>query len=136
MTFARLVLVLSALTFAGAGAAFLLRPVEMTSIIGVELAKTVSRSDIRAVYGGLQVGFGGFLAYASAQPSRVALALAAQLAVFAGLLLGRVASLLADGVPEAPGWMLVAVEALGLTLGVAALAALRSHPYTRQEDTP
>ena len=49
--FARLVLGLSALAFAGIGAAFLVVPEAMAARVGVSLAGAAAANDVRAVYG-------------------------------------------------------------------------------------
>ena len=60
MTLARITLVLSGLAFALAGLAFLAAPAAMTGNVGVELTSVTADNDIRAVYGGLEIGLGIF----------------------------------------------------------------------------
>ncbi len=123
LRFARIVLWLSALLFAAVGLCFLLAPAAMAARVEISLGGPIALSDVRAVYGGLQLGFGAFLFWAAAEPSRMRTALFAQLAVFAGLLLGRAVSAALDGLPQSPGYALIAAETVGLVLSLAALVA-------------
>ena len=125
MLFARIVLFASALAFAGTGGAFLLHPVEMTALVGIELTETVSLSDVRAVYGGLELGAALVLALLATNASTLRLGLMAQIAFFSGLVVGRVASLAADGPPNSPGFMLFGLEVAALVLGAVAFALSR-----------
>jgi hypothetical protein len=96
-------------------------PAANASIIHLELGGIISFSDLRAVYGGLRVGIGCFLAWAAStghwRPGLIAAA-----ALFGGNVLGRLVSLLADGVPEAPGLLLLGFELFGVVLVGVALA--------------
>ena len=126
MSFAKIVLWLAAGNWLVAGTFALVLPVANASIIQLELGGIISSSDLRAVYGGLRIGIGCFLAWA-ASTGHLRPGLVAAAALFGGNVLGRLVSLLADGVPEAPGLLLLGLELLGVVLVGTAL--------TRQEES-
>lgn len=128
MTGARVALWISAALFAGPGMAFLLRPHDMAARVALELTATVAASDVRAVFGGLELGFAVFLALGAARPVLARPALAASVVVFAGMLFARMVSLALDGVPGPPGPLLAALEGAGLLVGVAGVASLAREP--------
>ena len=117
---ARFVLIASAVAFAGIGLAFLASPVAMAERVGLGLAGTIADNDVRAVYGGLQIGIGAFLALCATRPAWFHLGLAAQLLLFGGLALGRFVSWFAAGSPGAFGVTLHAAEIVALILGLIA----------------
>lgn len=122
--FARLVLGLSALAFAGIGAAFLVAPHAMGARVGVSLSGAVAANDVRAVYGGLQLGVGVCLAWLARRPQTLRAGLTLQLFGFGGLAAARFASLLLDGHPGALGLALHGAELVAIAFGVAARARL------------
>jgi hypothetical protein len=122
--FARLVLGLSALAFAGIGAAFLLAPEAMAARVGLSLAGATAANDVRAVYGGLQLGVGACLAWLARRPDSLRAGLTLQLFGFGGLAAARFASLLLDGHPGALGLALHGAELVAIALGIAARARL------------
>jgi hypothetical protein len=124
MKIARLVLVLSALPFAAIGLAFLVRPVAMASLVGVTLEGSAADNDVRAVYGGLQLGCAAFLAACAYVPGWLRPGLAAQLMTFGGLALARIVSWVAVGLPEGLGLLLHLGEVVGLAAGVWAWRSL------------
>lgn len=120
----RLVLFGSALAFAGIGVAFLIAPDAMAAHVGVSLSGATADNDVRAVYGGLQIGVGAFLAICGLRPDWHAPGLAAQLVTFAGLAGARFLSWLAVGVPDGLGLLLHGAELLGIGLGLLAWRGL------------
>ena len=123
--FARWVLWLSALAFAAIGASFLLAPEAMAARVGVSLAGATAANDVRAVYGGLQLGIAAFLAHCARRPDALRTGLSVQLFSFAGLAAARFVSLLLDGHPGALGLALHAAELVGFACGAVARARLR-----------
>ncbi len=79
VSFPRVVVLLSAVPFAGIGLAFLVSPEGMVALIGLSLRDATAQADIRAVYGGLQLGRAGFLAYCVFYSSFVRPGLVAQI---------------------------------------------------------
>lgn len=125
MGFARLVLRLSALAFAGIGGAFLFAPAPMAGFVGVSFSGATADNDVRAVYGGLQLGCAAVLWAASIRAEWLHLGLLAQILLFTGLALGRFVSWSAVGLPDALGLGLHVAELVAIGAGLAALLRLR-----------
>ena len=133
LCFARWVLALSAAPFAAVGLAFLVSPVGMGSLVGLSLADATAHADVRAVYGGLQLGCALFLAMAAANRSWCRAGLAGQLALYAGLALARFLSYAEVGLPTPLGFVLHAGELGALVIGIVAwrtLPASRFEPHS------
>ena len=124
MSFPQVVVLLSAVPFAGVGLAFLVSPDSMAALIGLSLPDATAQADIRAVYGGLQLGCAGFLVYCAVGSSFVRPGLVAQLTLYSGLFLARLYSYAVSGLPSSIGYALHAGEAIGVVFGVAAWLAL------------
>lgn len=124
MRVARVVLVFSALPFAGIGLAFLVAPSAMGAFVGLTLDGAVADNDLRAVYGGLQLGIALFLAWCAAAPERLRAGVAAQLCTFGGLAFGRVVSWGVAGSPGELGIALHGAELFGVAAGIVAWRAL------------
>lgn len=125
LTLARVVLAGSALPFAGVGLGFLIAPETMAARVDVSLASATADHDVRAVYGGLQIGCAVLLAWGAAVPARVRTGLVAQLVLYGGLVGARLVGWLATGAPGSFGLWLHGLETLGLAAGAFALYRLR-----------
>jgi len=125
VSWARLVVLASVPPFAGIGAACLLAPAQMASLVGLELASVTADNDVRAVYGGLSLGCAAFLLWCGLKSERVAAGVMAQVFTFAGLVGGRTLSVALRGAPDALGVALHAAEIVGLACGLVALAQVR-----------
>ncbi len=135
MSLARVVLVLSAIPFAGVGGAFLLFPVYMGAFVDLSVAGATANADVRAVYGGLQLAC-AFLLLGSARDARWYRAgLFAQLSLYGGLAGARFLSYAVAGVPSTLGLALHAGEVLGFAFGLVAWRAL-SHEEDRTPGSP
>jgi hypothetical protein len=126
VSFARLVLALSALPFAGLGLAFLLAPAALAAQVDVALGSATADHDVRAVYGGLQLGCAALLGWGAVRPERVRFALIAQVLFYGGLASARVLAWALAGAPGALGLALHAAEALGVGAAWLALGRLGS----------
>ncbi len=125
MSFARFVLLASALPFLVLGLAFLIAPHEFAARVGIALVNATADGDARALYGGLQLACGALLALAArGDAARVRAGLAAQLALYGGLAGARCVSLALVGAPSALGFALHAGEWLALAVGVLAWRTL------------
>jgi hypothetical protein len=111
---ARWVLAASALPFGGIGAAFLGWPHEMARHLELEITGATGTTDLRAVYGGLQIGIAVLLLLGAARSALTRCALATAVAGFAGLAAARVAGLAVDGGEQALNHLLLAGELVGL----------------------
>lgn len=124
------ILGLGALGFAIFGVQWLANPIAMAQPLGIVLTNGDATSDARAVYGGLEIGLGLFLAYSAWSPARRTQGLAAGALTLGGLGLARIA-----GVLVAPGGaghttdMLMITDLTGITLfTVAFLVSRRIDP--------
>jgi hypothetical protein len=115
--FARAVLALSALPFAAIGLAFVFAPEAMAARVDVSLASVTADHDVRAVYGGLQVACAVLLGWGAFSRHAVRPALVAQLALYGGLVGGRLVGWIASGAPGSFGLWLHGLELLGLAAG-------------------
>jgi hypothetical protein len=110
---------LSGVVFGGAGIAFLLDP-SWVRFVDLEPMTATAASDVRAVFGGLEIGVGVFLLWAAIWPGPgwLRAGLTAQVTTFGGLALGRVVSFFIDGWPGLLSLALFAGELLGAGLGL------------------
>ena len=122
MDLARLSLGLTATAFGGFGTWLLFRP-DALSMVDVELPTATARAEIRAFYGGLELGIACFFAAAATRPAWFRPALVLQSAALGGSALGRVFSMRTDPPVERAIPMLAALEAAGAVTGLAVLAA-------------
>lgn len=115
----RFTLWLAGLGFIGFGLACLIAPLATLASAGVVVSGAVAAAEIRAFYGGLEIGLGTclLLAASSAQHHRAGLVLC--LATYGGIGLARALGMGLDGVGTPFLWAALAVE-----LGLAILAAL------------
>lgn len=120
MTFPALVLALCAINWLAAGGFALAFPHENAALTELEIARVAAASDHRAVYGGLRLGIGGYLAW-TLWHGEVRHGLTAAALLFAGLLVGRIASLAFDGAPGPSASALAFGEVVGLSLVLTAL---------------
>lgn len=123
MRLARTSLALAALGFAGFGSVLFLRP-DLLSYVGVDLLRPAAATEIRAFYGGLELGLAVFLAYAATQPSWFRPALVVQVAALGGVTLARGLGLLVDASAEPLVLVFGALEAGGALVGLTALLRL------------
>lgn len=117
-------LVLTAAPFAAIGLAFLLAPEAMAARVDVALGSATADHDVRAVYGGLQLGCAALLAWGALRVEHVRTALVAQLVLYGGLAGARFVGWIASGAPGRLGLLLHGGELLGLAAGAFALRRL------------
>ena len=92
----------------------------MGECVGLRLTSASAFADVRAVYGGLQLGCAAFLGLAAAKPTWTRVGLAAQLAQFGSLAAARFLSYVATGLPDALGYALHGGELVGFACGLVA----------------
>lgn len=130
---ARIVLGAAALAFGGPGLGFLLAPERFTAAIDVALLSSTGASDVRAVFGGLEIGLALWLAAAALGAAPIAHALVVQCAVLGGMIVGRVTSLAVDGAPGPIAGGLFLVEIALFAASIVALRALRGGTRNRAD---
>ncbi len=112
-TMAKILLIVAGLIFAAVGAISLTSPQFAVDPLGIQLTTVNSLNEIRANYGGMHLLLGLFLV---AGAFRIALqkpALFLLTFFTGGLVLGRVVSLVVDGVPGNTLWAFLILETLG-----------------------
>lgn len=61
----KLAIVITAAAFTGFGTALMIKPESILKTIGIKAHKRVGRVELRAMYGGMELGFGGFFTMAA-----------------------------------------------------------------------
>jgi len=95
-TFDRILLALGGLIFLGFGILLLVRP-EVLAEIGISLESPTARADIRAIYGGLEIGVGLFLCVCALHESRVYFGLIGTAWITGFMAIGRLVGILLEG---------------------------------------
>lgn len=126
MKLARAYLAFLALVFLGLGVWFLLDP-GAGKLVGLVPSEGTGRAELRAMYGGLDLGIGAFLAWGAARQSWARPALAFGALALLGLALGRAVGIALDQ-PDGVMVRLIASELVTGGLCVAALVATREGP--------
>src|SRR5262245_35155003 len=93
---ALIVLWLAALVFGVFGVLFLFNPVGWAGSVDLGVTTATARTEIRAMYGGFELGIAAFLIWCAMDPARVRTGLMASGLMFAGVALGRAFSLATD----------------------------------------
>lgn len=131
----RIVLVLSAGAFVAFGALFLTLPVEMARAVALDLGSATARTEIRSVYGGLEVAIGLLLlgsALRGARRDALRDGLRASALLYGGLAAGRAVGLALEGGGERVLWLLLTGEVVAAVASLLALRALAdSEPQQR-----
>jgi hypothetical protein len=120
----RLSLGITATAFTGFGVWLLCRP-QALSRVGVQLPSPEARTEIRAFYGGLEIGLGLFFAAAAARPEWHRPALFAQTATLGGVAVTRAVSMQIDPPGSALMRLLMVLEATAAVGGAVALTRTR-----------
>ena len=96
----RIVLALDALLFGGFGALYWIIPASMAGKVGIAVANTGGLIDLQGLYGGLELGLAGFLAYCAASAARTQLGLIAGSCALAGIAMSRLVAIAHFGLPD------------------------------------
>ena len=97
MLFARTVLLIQIAALSFLGLAYFIRPEEMASFSGALLMGNAAVTEVRAYYGGLQLGLAAYLAMALTRLDLLRPALMLLVLLYAALALARIAGLWLDG---------------------------------------
>ncbi|MGH8529874.1 MAG: DUF4345 domain-containing protein [Nevskiales bacterium] len=116
--FAPWFLLLTGLVFAGIGLMGLYDPTGTVAPMGLTLADLSSRSEMRAVYGGMNLVIGLYLIAAFRNSARQMTALTIAALIMGGLALGRLLSMAVEGVPSPLILGFLAVEVTGCVLAL------------------
>lgn len=94
--FARLILVLAALMFAGLGVYLLKEPGKLDEWIGLRATTAESLTELRALYGGLEIGLGLFLLLCALRQPWISAGCACLVFVCGGIAIARVIGFFID----------------------------------------
>ncbi|MHA6492424.1 DUF4345 domain-containing protein [Pseudomonas borbori] len=97
MLLARIILSIQLLAMAGLGLAYFIRPHEMANLSGMLLMAPAAATDMRAYYGGLQLGLAAFVGLAMARVDLTRAALILLVMLYSALALARIGGLVLDG---------------------------------------
>jgi hypothetical protein len=114
---------LSAVLFAAFGAAFAVAPAWMAGQVDISVASSTGRADIAAIYGGLELGLGAFLALCLWH-GRLRTGLMTAGFALAGITVVRCVHLVAYG-GAGVLWAALAAEAAGAALAIWGLRTMR-----------
>lgn len=92
----------------------------MAELVGVVVTTATADADVRAVYGGLQLGCAFLLAWAASRPRWILPGLVAQVALYGGLGLARFVTYALVGLPSALGLALHVGELVAVIFGAVA----------------
>jgi hypothetical protein len=120
----RVSLLLTALAFGGFGTVLFAEP-RLLEHTGVVATGPTGEVELRAFYGGLELGLAAFFLIASSRRDWHGPALVAQVLALGGSATGRLAGMTLAGVGGTLMWMLLIAETAGAILGAAALRSLR-----------
>lgn len=97
MLFSRILLAVQAIALAGLGVAYFVRPEEMTNLSGMLLMAPAAITDVRAYYGGLQIGLATYLLLAMSRLDLTRAALTLLVLLYSAMALARIGGLWLDG---------------------------------------
>ncbi len=121
---AQLFLMLAALLFAGFGLASLFQPERIAGMVGIQPSTTAGRSEIRAVYGGLELGLGAFLVYCALDAQRLELGLLLVVLTYGAAAVGRMIGIALDRPVEAVTRRILVAEVAFAIVGSVLLLAV------------
>lgn len=114
----RLFLAIVILMLGGFGIGFLVRPSRFANLIDLRLDSTTAISDVRAVYGGLEIGLAIFLAWCAIDPTRIRLGLGVTAIVFGAVAASRLVGMLLDRPVTSMTVKIFAVEAVTAIIAI------------------
>jgi hypothetical protein len=116
----KLAIGMTAAAFAGFGTALVVKP-DILRKVGIKATDANARTEIRAMYGGLEIGFGFFFALAATKPEWRRPALAAIVCAIGALGATRIATAVTEGADPIM-YALAAPEVTAAALAAVALA--------------
>lgn len=128
MLIARLILAANSLGFTLFGLLFLFWPEAMITRVGLQVMAPTALIDIRATYGGMELGIAALLGYCAVSIGGTAFGLFAATCAFAGLAIGRLVAIVLSGGASGFTWFLFTLEATSLLADIYALRRLKRDP--------
>jgi hypothetical protein len=103
--------------YLGFGVAFLVAPAPMAELVHLSVEHPVARTEVRAFYGGLEMGLGVFLLLCLVRRGAARLGALALALLAGGTAVGRVFGIIADGSAGTAVLVILVVEATFALLG-------------------
>lgn len=105
----------------GFGVWSFLAPMDAAGLVQYGLGSPAAVTEMRAFYGGLEIGIAIFWVMAAMRPRMINAGLISMICVWGGVALARGAGMLLDGSASTAMAVILAFEALGAVLGLVAL---------------
>lgn len=125
MGFVRVVLWLCGLGFMGFGVAFMLDPLGTLATTGVQQSGDLAAAELRAFYGGLELGLGALILASDRAPHHRYYGLLLAFGSYGGIAVGRAIGMIAGSVGTPFLWSALAVETALALMALAALQRLK-----------
>ncbi|MCC7132515.1 MAG: DUF4345 family protein [Gemmatimonadales bacterium] len=125
MTFPRVVLGLTGAVFVTLGLGFLVAPEGLLGLMKIQVSPERALLEIRAMYGGLELGLGVFFIVAVFRERWIRAALGAQFLVLGGMGSTRLLALLFAGRSDRLMVAFAVAEVIGAVLGIGAFGQAR-----------
>ena len=125
MTFPRVVLGLTGAVFVTLGLGFLVAPEGLLGLMKIQVSPERALLEIRAMYGGLELGLGVFFIVAVFRERWIRAALGAQFLVLGGMGSTRLLALLFAGSSDRLMVAFAVAEVIGAVLGIGAFGQAR-----------
>lgn len=133
MQLSKTVLLIAGFIYAVLGFSFLFSPIRMGETILLSVSSAAAATELRAIYGGLELGFGVFLLYCGSHAGTLLSGLVAMTMVTGGILLGRVTGIFLDGSPAKVTLVSMIVELFGTVAGILVLMDERKQDAEARE---
>lgn len=124
-TTVRIVLLALSAAFVAFGIAFLIYPAKLAAYVDIEAKTRLALIELRAFYGGIELGFGVFLAAAALRKAWQTPALVAAILMLAGVVGARIYGISVEGVPGPFVFVLLLLELAGLVAAIFGLSQAR-----------
>lgn len=128
--FAQLTLGITAAVFALVACLGWFAPDILMAPAGIEMTEAAGYAEIRAAYGGLFSASALVYALGTARASMRPHAIRLMAVVLGGFVLGRLISLVVEGVPSTPALATLAVESIGFIAALAVILTRADEPRT------
>lgn len=120
--FVKIVLIAAGLMYLGFGIVLLISPGEMARWVKLGLDHPSARTEVRAFYGGLEIGLGVFLLLSACRTGWMAPGLLAALLIFGGTAIARVVGMVLDHSSERTMITILLVELVFAAAAAVAFA--------------
>ncbi len=129
----RAVLLAIAAGFVANGVAFLFAPGKLAGLVDLTAGSKAALVELRAFYGGIELGLGAFFAIAALKKEWQVPSLAAALLALAGVAGARIYGISVEGSAGALIYLLLAIEVAGAVLAAVGLVQAKRPPPEKSE---